>query len=243
MGNSLKANPLVSAHFEGRVVAHVRLSYLIYLPIGYETNRKRYPLLLFLHGAGERGSDLEMVKLHGPPKEIANGRDLPFIVIAPQCPAFCSWDPFSLTGLLNDIEKRYRVDRSREYVTGLSLGGYGTYMLAAYNPGRFAAVAPICGGADPANAPQFKNCPVWAIHGDKDSVVPIQGHRKMVRALRSEGFDVKFTIVKGGGHDVWTDAYVGEDLYVWLLSHKREGGFKAAHRQPLRSPVGRRSHK
>ena len=130
--------------FEGQITKAVRLDYLISTPKGYDQEKsKRYPLLLFLHGSGERGSNLEKVKVHGPPKLVAEGKDLPFIIVAPQCPDRRSWDSDELIGLLNDIEKKYRVDRSREYLTGISMGGYGTWALALAQPNRFAAIAPI----------------------------------------------------------------------------------------------------
>lgn len=196
-------------------------SYLLYLPSDYETNSKRYPLMLFLHGAGERGKDLERIKVHGPPKEIGKGRNLPFIVVAPQCPGPGFWEIAMLIGLLDEVEKKYRVDKEREYVTGLSMGGLGTYELAARQPKRFAAIAPICGWADPAIAPKIRNLPIWSTHGDKDQAVPLSMEQPLVDALKALGADVRFDVIPGGEHDVWTDVYGGEAIYSWLLEHKR----------------------
>src|SRR6185312_8308672 len=123
------------------------LKYLIYQPADYDKQDK-WPLLLFLHGAGERGDDLELVKKHGPPKLAAEGKDFPFIVVSPQCPKDRWWEPIELVALLDDIGSKYKVDADRIYVTGLSMGGFGTWRLAFYAPDRFAAIAPICGGGE-----------------------------------------------------------------------------------------------
>jgi predicted peptidase len=193
---------------------------LLYLPKDYATSHAKYPLLLFLHGAGERGTDLEKVKRHGPPKEIANGRDFPFIVISPQCLEFQFWDVHDLTGLLDDIEHHYRVDKDREYVTGLSMGGFGTFALLAHSPERFAAAAPIAGAADTNIAPRLAHIPIWATHGVKDAAVPFDADQKIVDAIKAAGGDIKFTPIPEGGHDVWTDVYSGTELFDWLLTHK-----------------------
>src|SRR5699024_6921671 len=124
--------------------------YLLYLPQDYkETGYKRWPLVLFLHGAGERGNDLEAVKKNGLPKLVEEGRDFPFIIVSPQCPAGLWWSTDDLNLLLNDLIQRYEVDIDRIYATGLSMGGFGTWEMAIRFPDRFAAIAPICGGGDP----------------------------------------------------------------------------------------------
>jgi len=208
--------------FERKITRTVTGQYLAYVPEGYETEKnKKWPLILFLHGSGERGDDLNKVKVHGPPKEIEQGRKLPFIVISPQCPDDEYWDVGTLIGLLDDVEKKFRVDKDREYLTGISMGGYGTWALAATEPDRFAAIAPISGGGNPVSAPKLKNVPVWVIHGDKDPSVPIQDDQTMVDWLQRAGGDVRFTIVKDGPHDVWTDIYKGQEIYDWFLAHKR----------------------
>ena len=129
------------------VKVQVTLDYLLYLPADYD-KQDAWPLLLFLHGAGERGDDLELVKKHGPPKLIEQGKPFPFIVVSPQCPKDGSWStrPLELTALLDDIAAKYKVDRDRVYLSGLSMGGFGTWLLAGYAPERFAAILPICGG-------------------------------------------------------------------------------------------------
>ncbi len=123
-----------------------KYEYLLYLPEGYAEQEASWPLLLFLHGAGERGDSLDLVNVHGPPKLIEQGQGFPFIVVSPQCPVEQRWSVKTLDKLLNDIAAQYRVDEDRIYVTGLSMGGFGTWNLAARFPHRFAAIAPICGG-------------------------------------------------------------------------------------------------
>jgi predicted peptidase len=209
--------------FQRRVTKVVTGDYLLYLPENYHAAKTdRFPLILFLHGFGERGSDLERMKVHGPFKEIAKGRKFPFVIVAPQMPETeTSWDTDKLTALLDEIESKYRIDKEREYVTGISMGGFGTWELAAITPRRFAAVAPICGGGNFLTTYKLKGMSIWAIHGDKDPAVPVALDQSMVDAARSAGADVTFTIVKDGQHDVWTPIYAGTEIYDWLLEHRR----------------------
>ncbi len=218
-----QASALTPVKSSYRVMKQVEMQYLVYLPEDYATTgRKRYPLILFLHGSGERGHDVDKVKTHGPPKLISAGQKFPFIVVSPQCPDGQFWDPDILTALLNDLEKHYRVDKDREYLTGLSMGGRGTWELASATPSRFAAIAPICGWFDATAAPKLKNVPIWATHGDADPAVNIAWETPLIDALKTEGADVKYTIVPGGLHDVWTDVYASPAIYDWFLAHKRK---------------------
>ena len=147
--------------FERQITRTVGARYLLSLPEGYgEDAARRCPLLLFLHGIGERGEDLERIKRHGLPRVIERGDRLPFIVASPQCPPGEWWDVGTLVALLDEVEERYAVDPDRIYVTGLSMGGYGTWRLALAQPERFAAIAPICGGGNPAQAQRIKHLPV-----------------------------------------------------------------------------------
>lgn len=198
----------------------VELDYLIYLPDGYE-NQESWPLLLFLHGSGERGSDLELVKVHGPPKLISQGQSFPMIVVSPQCPTDERWKPVTLSALLDEIEERYHVDPDRIYVTGLSMGGFGTWALAEFSPERFAAVAPICGGGEKFWARRIGDLPVWAFHGDQDAGVPVERTLQMIEALQEKGGEPRVTIYPGVEHDSWTQTYANPELYEWLLAHRR----------------------
>ena len=194
--------------------------YLMYLPRDYESGSEEWPLLLFLHGAGERGSNLDLVKKHGPPKLIEEGHEFPFIVVSPQVPEGRRWEVEFLTALLDDLTEKYRVDESRIYVTGLSMGGFGTWALATEAPERFAAIAPICGGGDALNACRLKNTPTWVFHGALDPVVPIDRSVQMVRALMACDGNVQFTVYPMAEHDSWTETYSNPEFYEWLLKHQ-----------------------
>jgi len=200
----------------------VKLNYWLYLPEDYDKNASS-PLLLFLHGAGERGDDLNQVKKHGPPKLIDQGKSFPFIVVSPQCPEHRSWlfEVVQLTALLDEIVAKYKVDRERIYVTGLSMGGFGTWALAAYTPQRFAAIVPICGGGEVSMTRVLSHLPVWAFHGAKDPAVPLQRSQQMIDALKKRNNEVKFTIYPEALHDSWTATYNNPEVYDWLLQHKR----------------------
>ncbi len=201
----------------------IETRHLLFLPRDYDKDPKRkWPLVLFLHGAGERGDDLEMVKGHGPPKLAAGGRDFPFVLVAPQCPAGgWGWVPAELAALLDAIEKKYRVDPDRVYCTGLSMGGGGTWRVACEYPKRFAAIAPICGGGDPRDVERIKHVPTWAFHGAKDDTVPLKRMQDMVDALRKAGGKVALTVYPDVGHGSWTRTYDNEAFYRWLLSNQR----------------------
>jgi len=198
------------------------LKYLLYLPDGYDKKGQALPLIVFLHGAGERGNDLKKVKAWGIPKMLEKKKDFPFIVVSPQCPAGAWWTEYaeSLKALIDYIKTEYNVDASRIYLTGLSMGGFGTWYMAERYPDEFAAIAPVCGGGDVFWAKQI-TVPVWAFHGAKDDVVLLQRSQEMVDAIKSAGNNnVKFTIYPELGHGCWEAAYGDEELYKWFLSHK-----------------------
>ncbi|MGA2867197.1 MAG: prolyl oligopeptidase family serine peptidase [Verrucomicrobiota bacterium] len=213
-------SPQVAKHFKTTVTVTTELDYLLFLPQGYETSDKRWPLMLFLHGAGESGSDLAKVKLHGPPKLVESKPDFPFIVVSPQSPRM-GWNVEALNALLDDIIHQYRVDEDRVYLTGLSMGGYGTWSLAAAHPDKFAAIVPICGGGKTADAPKLARLPIWVFHGAKDPAVPVARSKEMVEAIKAAGGNPKFTIYPEAAHDSWTETYNNPELYQWLLEQKR----------------------
>ncbi len=210
----------------------VTARFLLYLPEGYQDKREsKWPLMLFLHGAGERGDNLNRVKAHGPPKLIEKGQEFPFIIVSPQCPKNQRWDDAMLTVLLDHICKEYRVDTSRLYLTGLSMGGYGSWSLGMALCDRLAAIAPICGGgsfidvynASGAKGKALRSLGVWAFHGAKDTVVPISESEKMVEALRKFGHPApKLTIYPDARHDSWTKTYDNPELYQWFLKYQRK---------------------
>ncbi len=201
-------------------VIRVKLKYLLYLPKDYQS-KDSFPLLLFLHGAGERGDDLQLVKQNGPPKLIEAGQDLPFIVVSPQCPKEKWWESIELSALLDEIVEKYKVDQDRIYVTGLSMGGFGTWSLAAFSPDRFAAIVPICGGGDPQTTKRIVAIPAWVFHGAKDTVVPLDRSERMVEALKRNGGKARFTVYPEAGHDSWTATYANPEVFEWLLQQKR----------------------
>lgn len=204
-------------HFEKEIKITLPANYLLYLPKDYNDSEENFPLVLFLHGAGERGTDIEKVKIHGLPKLINQGKDFPFIVVSPQCPDDIFWNVDILIALLDEIVAKYRVDTNRIYVTGLSMGGHGTWELAMRQPNRFAAIAPVCGWADTSKACSISHIPTWVFHGAKDNVVPVSAAESMVEALKKCGSNVKLTIYPEANHDSWTETYNNEELYEWFL--------------------------
>jgi predicted peptidase len=207
--------------FERQVTTTVRGNFLLYLPEDLKREGNKWPLLLFLHGAGERGSDLEKVKVHGPPKLVETQQDFPFILVSPQAGRWSGWEPDEMNALLDELIEHLPVDKERIYMTGLSMGGFGTWGVAIESPDRFAAIAPICGGGDPTSVCALKNVPVWAFHGAKDNVVPVKAQEDMVQALKQCGGDVRFTVYPEAGHDSWTETYSNPELYAWFLRHRK----------------------
>jgi predicted peptidase len=146
---------------------------------------------------------------------------MPFIIVSPQVPERANWDPDALDALFDDIIKRYAVDEDRVYLTGVSMGGAGTWRLASAHPERFAAIAPICGWGDPGMARRIGSIPTWVFHGAKDDIVPLRASQEMVDALKQAGNEPKFTIYPETGHDSWTETYNNPAVFEWFLSHKR----------------------
>ena len=209
--------------FEKEIKKTLSCKYLLFLPEGYGQEQKSWPLMLFLHGAGERGDDLNKVKVHGPPKIVEKQKDFPFIVVSPQCPEDDWWTEKTevLINLLDEIIARYDVDTERVYLTGLSMGGYGSWALASEYPDRFAAVVPICGGGNRIMSRTLKDMPIWAFHGAKDSVVPVEESKAVVDAINARGGNAKLTIYPDANHDSWTETYNNQEVYDWLLKHRR----------------------
>ncbi len=200
----------------------VELEYLLYEPAGARADDGPWPLILFLHGAGERGDDLNQVRTQGLPAKIERDGPLPALVAAPQCPAGGWWRPVELKALLDHLLTTQPVDRDRVYLTGLSMGGTGTWLLAAECPEMFAALAPVCGRTLRLRAAPIADLPIWVVHGDADPVVHVRNSELMVEYLASAGAErLKFTKVPGGTHDVWTDFYADPQFYEWLFAQRR----------------------
>ena len=206
------------------------IHYLLFTPRDYKTDGQPWPLLLFLHGLGECGNnELERVKVHGPPKLVETDSDFPFVIISPQCPPQPggmkdvpkAWKAEHLIQLVDHITTNMHIDGTRVYVTGLSMGGYGTWRLVAGYPERFAAALPICGGGEPSEwAASLRRVPIWAFHGAHDAVVPLSESEKMVGAVRRAGGQVRLTVYPEVEHDSWTQTYDNDEVYRWLLSHR-----------------------
>jgi predicted peptidase len=217
------------------------IPYWLYLPKEHAKKKDKLPVVVFLHGLGERGNNLDRVLVHGPPKLIARGTHFPFIMIAPQCPndgrkenrnAKSFWwhpeGPIDKVKNIVEFERKRlgRIDADRIYITGLSMGGFGTYQIVSHHPDYFAAAAPICGHGNriedkKALQKAFANLPVWAFHGNRDNVVRLAEQQQTIKLLEEGGATIRFTVYPGVGHDSWTRTYNNPDFYKWLLSHKR----------------------
>lgn len=203
---------------------YFNFGYLLNLPKDYDPT-KRYPLVLFLHGAGERGEDLEKVAVHGYMKHVREEDvDYPFIFIAPQCPLEKYWACYteSLLAFLDDMLEKLPIDRERVYLTGLSMGGTGTWMLAMAAPDRFAAIAPVCGTGICWNIDPLLKLPICVYHGDCDPVVPLEESVSMVRGVNRRGGNATLHILHGVAHNAWNEAYAGDTLMNWFFQHKKE---------------------
>ncbi len=215
--------------FDSALARKRSLKYWLHLPTGYgDDPDARWPLILFLHGAGERGDDMALVKKHGIARIADEEPDFPFIAVSPQCPVDHWWSDFipELAALLDEVQATHAVDGGRIYLTGLSMGAFGSWHLASEYPERFAAAALVC-GAPPwhldmaRRAARLNRLPLWFFHGDADDVVDIVGSRAMVDAVHAAGGDPQFTIYPGVKHDSWTETYANPALYEWLLSKER----------------------
>jgi predicted peptidase len=200
--------------------------YVVFVPHDY-TGEKPCPVILFLHGAGEtRGGKKQPVEVGIGPAIKKREKTFPFIVVIPQSHkrtwAAGSADANRALAILDLVHKTYKTDPKRVYLTGLSMGGYGTWSVAAAHPERWAAIVPICGGGDPGQAGKIKDLPCWCFHGDADKPVPVQRSRAMLKALWAAGGHPNYTEYPGVGHNSWDAAYNTEDLYPWLLKHRRK---------------------
>lgn len=217
------------------------LPYRLLVPLKIEEGKK-YPLVLFLHGAGERGTDNTKQMVHGIPQfaSMAHREKYPCFVVVPQCPEKQRWVEVDWSAnshtmpktqgdagrlaleLVASMMKEQPIDGKRVYITGLSMGGYGTWDLLARKPDLFAAAAPVCGGADEATAATIKHIPIWNFHGAKDTVVKPQRSRNIIAALEKAGGKPKYSEYPTVGHDAWNNAYNDPALFAWLFAQKKE---------------------
>jgi hypothetical protein len=214
----------------------VDTKYLLHIPASYEeAGERKWPMIVYLHGAGARGGDLKKIQRAALPRRLLTDKDFPFIVVSPLCPAGRGWLPVEIVTLMDEIIAEYRVDTDRVYLTGVSMGGFGSWHTAVAYPDRFAAVAPVCGGGDPADAARIVGLPVWAFHGAKDALVPLQLSVDMVEAVRAAGGSLALTVYPDGGHAIQSLVYNDERLYEWFLSNRRG---EPAARPPSTRPAG-----
>jgi predicted peptidase len=220
-GSAIPAGPSIN-----RLILHDaaadHMNYLLYVPksSGHESTSS-WPLILFLHGSEQRGNDpalLQSLDIFSFTQEIG---DFPFIVVAPQCPRNLTWSPTMIKQVLDAVEAEIPIDRDRIYLTGFSMGGYGTWQMAAAYPGIFAAIAPLCGLSDLPDVPRLAGLPIWVFHGEKDVNVPIVESKKMVKALKESGADARFTVYPFLAHNIWTMTYRDSRLYLWFLEHSK----------------------
>ncbi|MEO0446247.1 MAG: LysM peptidoglycan-binding domain-containing protein [Verrucomicrobiota bacterium] len=195
--------------------------YLLHLPSSYAGSRETWPLLFYLHGRSIRGNDLSLLKRYGPPMFLDKEPDFPFVVVSPQLPDR-SWPSGSLLELLDEVQATYRIDPQRVYLTGVSLGGGGSWYLAASDPQRFAALVPLCGYAGTSIAPKLTRLPIWAFHGEMDEITPLEPHLQLVNAVKATGSKLAhLTIIPDGTHgDIIVPTYKRQDLWDWLLSQR-----------------------
>ena len=213
---------LIDAEME--TVVSESLSYYLYYPKDYKSEKnKKFPLLLFLHGGGESGDSLSTIKSNGPPKLIVQGKQFPFLILAPQNPYKKKWwNTRAVAQLLDTIVENNKVDKNRVYLTGLSRGGSAAWEMAVQYPDKFAAMAVVCGMTPLPYANWIdKDLPIWVFHGDQDKSIPISESVNMVDKLKAMGYDVKFTIYEGVGHNSWENTYTNEELYSWFVKQRK----------------------
>jgi predicted peptidase len=230
VGTTSAAGPAAGKQVEQalKVSSGQTLSYLLYLPEDFDAKEdKQWPVMLFLHGRGESRGPLSIVAKWGPPHMAARGDDLPYIMVSPQCPVEERWaeepQQQGLLELLDHIAKKFPVDSQRTYLTGLSMGGQGTWTLATHHGERFAAIAVVCGRSDPSTVGKLPSLPIWVFHGTADTVVPEKYSTDMIEAIRAAGGKkVRYTSLEHLGHNSWSATYATPELYKWFNKHRRK---------------------
>ena len=223
---SLAAAPARENGFLDKTIEHegATVKYVVFVPKGYNPE-KPHPTILFLHGAGERGDDGQVQVKVGLGAAIKKAEEKwNYIVIFPQVPKGKNFTDIEklVLAMIDKTKKEYKVDEKRLYITGLSMGGMGTWFFTCKYPDMFAAAAPVCGRGNPADAAKIKDLPIWNFHGEKDNAVPIKGSQDMIDAIKAAGGNPKFTIYPGVGHNSWDNAYNNEKLEEWFIQHAKK---------------------
>lgn len=213
-----------TGHVDTMICRNNTMQYLLKHPDQTDQN-VLHPLLIFLHGAGERGEDISIVNVHGPLMDINKHFVKDMYILTPQCPKGIYWETEMLYLLIEKIVSSNNIDKTRIYLTGLSMGGWGTWRLSIEHPELFAAIAPVCAPYDDfifENVKKIKDVPVWAFHGAKDSVIPVESTYEMIEALKDYGAKPRITIYPDTDHNAWEETYSNPEFYSWLFSHKKQ---------------------
>ena len=200
------------------VLKKVKYNYLISVPANYDKEPgKKWPVIFYLHGRHASGKNLNSLKRYGLPYYLSIGKKMDFIVVSPQCPNVKNWSSEDwFNPVYDEVAAKYRVDDCRVYLMGMSMGGYGTWSLANRMPDRFAAISPMCGGADVRWADNLSRIPTWVFHGTADTEIPISQSEVMVKSMEHKNKHLKFTRLFKQGHDI-SKQFNNDELYAWLL--------------------------
>jgi len=202
-----------------------RYNYLLYLPKDYAQKTVPYPVIIYLHGSSHRGNDLNKLKGYGLPYVIDKGKEFNFIVVSPQCPDGKYWSSENwFDSLYTELKSKYRIDTDRVYLTGISLGGYGTFIAGMDHADKLAAIVPLCGGVNDGDMTRLcstlKKMPIWTFHGTADNIIPISETERVVKALDQCNGNIQFTRLENKGHTIQY-LYEKDDIYDWMLKWKR----------------------
>lgn len=203
----------------------VSYKYLSYLPKYYHSDTSNYPLVIYLHGGSQKGNDLEKLKIYGLPFLVDQGKEFDFIMVAPQCPEAEYWSTENwFDSLYNSVTADYRIDKSRVYVTGISMGGYGTYIAALDNPDKITAILPLCGGIndnDISRICTIKQIPILTYHGTADDQIALHETERIVDLLTECNGNITFHRLEGEGHGIQYIYETNPEIYDWLLKHRK----------------------
>ena len=203
----------------------VNYKHLTYLPKNYNIDTSKYPLVIYLHGGSQKGNDLEKLKIYGLPYLVDQGKDFDFVMVAPQCPDGKYWSTENwFDSLYNEVTANYRIDKSRVYVTGISMGGYGTYIAALDHPEKIAAIVPLCGGVNDSDTTRIctlKDIPILTYHGTADNEISIHETERIAHSLKKCKGNITFHRLEGEGHGIQYLYETKPEIYEWLLRQRK----------------------